>query len=691
MRRIWLFLFVSFTSVAANGAGLFGIPDVPVDSSDFVSADQIMQNATANTQCATKIFADALSANADAVTEYDHETDIRAWAYAIFYSPDVLNRVLACPEFVNAADDETIRFIPIQYEFPGGRKIVINYETQPKVLKQRLLLASRPNLPDGPSNPDIMGDGDAVWTNTDPAWYGIMVTQAGALRDMVGPDKNNVVSLKYISDNIDSLYPRDVGRGACTSRSGSEWTGGNDKDMINRAVHKTVGVDGDTNDYYVAGKINLQWLSYMEIALDVVITVVTFGGGTAVMGATKAARASRASKALVKTAKEMRGGIEGFKTYSELLTKHKKILNELETIDRARNATKYDELVKESKTIAEQISKMEKAEKGLKNAARVKDYSELVANAGKTRKQIKKYEDLIAAQRELKSLESKLKTADGVKKYGPRATELNKQIREASNGFVRSVEENESAVKNLQKSLKNTESKISEMEKYDDVIKEYREVSKSISEMQKYTREFRNLRKARVARTGNVATRTWRLFRAASTGGKKINRAAHVARSSMKSGRIKDWLFHSTMKNLTRLGKLERDAGFLYGVIKFAGDMYDWTETTNDEFTSGVDFAPLLLLSADDIQGQENVINYGMWMLWAGDYVSAADDDAAYLQAMDFAEKFHQDLVDSQESDGNVACDVDIYVVRPIIRNPGDDNAALYYLFMNGEPWTTRN
>lgn len=101
-----------------------------------------------------------------------------------------------------------------------------------------------------------------------------------------------------------------------------------------------------------------------------------------------------------------------------------------------------------------------------------------------------------------------------------------------------------------------------------------------------------------------------------------------------------------------------------------------------------VDFSPFLLLSADDIQGQENVINYGMWLMWAGDSVSAADDDAAYLQAMDFAAKFYEDLKEHQ-GNSNSPCNVDIFVVRPILRNPGTEAAALYYLIMNDTPWTT--
>ena len=119
--------------------------------------------------------------------------------------------------------------------------------------------------------------------------------------------------------------------------------------------------------------------------------------------------------------------------------------------------------------------------------------------------------------------------------------------------------------------------------------------------------------------------------------------------------------------------------------------MYDWAETSTGDYTSGIQFKPLLLLSADDIEGQENVVNHGMWLLWQGDTYSASDDDAAYLQAMDFAEKFYRDLLDVQSETNDNSCNVDIYVVRPIIRNPGEPNAELYYLIMNDTPWSTAN
>ncbi|MDW2975126.1 MAG: hypothetical protein R8M70_03700 [Alphaproteobacteria bacterium] len=529
----------------------------------------------ADTPCASRVFADALAQTANKALETAHETDIQTWIYQTFAVPDVLNKVLACPEIANVPDDEIIKFIPIQYIFPGGREIVVNYETQPRVLKQRLILANKRNLSSGGDSPRIGATGDdAIWTNTDPAWYAIMVTEHGALDEFVGPDKNNTISLNYIKNNINKLFPSGRG-GKCTDRSAKS----RDITVINKVMSEhTVNIKDDTNDYYVAGDVNLQWLSYAEMALDVVITVATFGAGTMVMGTTKAARASRALKGMSTT---------------------------LRTLSKSDDVVKYVRAVRQAEKLTDEIKTLDK-----------------VADATK-------------------------------------------------------IADKTDELKKLQNSIK-------DMEKIDDV-KKYRDTSRAFSEANAVRR---GLRAVRNAQRGNIVARLARATKAAWTGGAKINKAAKLGRTGKISARVRDRLFNFTMKNIGALGKMQATGGLLYGAIKFAGDMYDWTETSTGEFTSGVDFAPLLLLSADDLQGQENVVNHGMWLMWVGDSVSAADDDAAYLQAMDFAAKFHQDLSEYQNNTAS-PCNVDIFVVRPVLRNPGSENPELYYLIMNDVPWTT--
>ena len=548
MRIIHILLFLAFSSpVWAN--------DAPI------------------TECASRVFADALAQTANTVDETAHETDIQTWIYQTFALPDVLNAVLACPEIANVPDDETIKFTPVKYVFPGGREIVVNYETQPKILKQRLMLGSKRDLPSGGDNPRIGAHGDdAIWTNTEPAWYAIMVTEHGALNNFVGPDKNNTISLDYIKNNINSLFPSGRG-GKCTDRSAKS----RDNTMINKTMRdKTVDIKDDTNDYYVAGDVNLQWLSYMEIALDVALTVVTMGGSQAITGITKAARASRSLKNLTTTIKQLEK--------IDTVTDYVKLSSQLDAAKAANNA---DEIADITKRMAD-----------LENAD------------------------------------------DNVKLF--------KQSTDA----------------------------VKDMNKYLDALKAMKGLRK--------TKQTGNI----IARGFKGAKATAQSLKAVNTGTKALDKAAKIARKGMKTGRINDWLFQSTMKNIGALGRLGTGTGILYGALKFMGGMYDWTETSTGNFTNNIDFAPLLLLSADDLQGQENVVNHGMWLMWAGDSTSPTDDDAAFLQAMDFASKFHEDLMENQ-NDSNSPCNIDIWVVKPIIRDPGTEHQALYYLVMNDVPWTT--
>ncbi len=579
MKQIFAFccgaLLLANTSLAANAP--------QAESDDFIPAEILLQRAPDATECATAVFANALKQNAGAVSDASSETDVQSWIYQTFALPDVLQSVMSCPEVANAAPDDTIKFLPIEYTFPQGRKIVINYETQPKILSQRILIGDKRNLPtDTDPSPRIGGANDtSIWTNTDPAWYGILVVQSGSLDEFIGDGKNNTISLKYIEDNIDRIYPQGAN---CTSKTALA----GDNKIINVATRNAIGVPGDTNDYYIAGDKDLRWISYAEIGLDVVLSVATFGGWTALSGTTKAARASKTLKNLGGTVRDL-SKMDSVRNYMRLTAQQGKLTQQLKTLDKATNAAEYT------------------------------------------------------------------KISDNLK-------DINKTIKQ--------------------------------MEKADDNVKKYRDASKTFSDLNAYRHTLQGTK--RTPKTGNVATRAWHGLRAtlkgakaARSGNKLINKGAKLARASTMSGRIRDWLFSSTLRNAGALSRVAADTGLIYGIVKFAGDMYDHTEVSTGEFTNNIEFRPLGLLSADDLDGQENIVNYGMWLMWMGDATSAADDDAAYLQAMDFAAKFHQDLELVIEERGAETCDVDIFVVRPVIRNPGDANAALYYMIMNDAPWTT--
>lgn len=528
------------------------------------------------TPCASQVFANALAQSASNVRESDSKEVIQQWIYSVFTDKNTISNVLACPEIASVADNETIAFTPVQYIFPMGREVIVKYETQPKILKQRLSLANKRELPESDPNPRIGApDDNTIWTYTDPAWYAIMVVESGALSNFVGPNKNNTISLKYINDNIDSLYPQNSG---CTTKHAFA----RDSKPINRAVKQTVNIENDSNDYYVAGDANLAWIGYTEIALDVVITVATMGGGMVLTGITKSARASRALKGLSSAL----GGLRKLDTVQDYIKQSARIAQLTDDIAKLDDAAK----------IAEKTAELDKLKDSIKT----------------------------------------LEQADDVKKY--------------------------------------------------------KEAAETFSDLNKYRKTLKGIKA--IKQRGNVIARGVKVAKSAKAamgGNKLITKGAKLGRASKLSTRVGDMLFQSTMANLGRLGKMETIGGAIYGGIQFVGGMmYDFTETSTGDFTNDIEFKPLLLLSADDLQGEQaDKINYGMWLMWMGDSTNPADDDAAYLQAMDFAAKFHEDLMEVQ-NDKNTPCNVDIYVAKPILKNPGTVDSEIYYLIMNDVPWTTK-
>lgn len=630
-------------------------------SDTFKTTEEVLQelNATNETKCAYEIFANALveSAKADAISEYNTEKEIEAWAQTVIQSPNVLKQILECPEVKSVPDDTNITFTPVIYEFENGRTITINYTSQPKILRQHILLALKPKLPSSNINPDLMDlDNNDTYTNTEPAWYAIMVVQHGVLSEYVGPNKNNTLSVKWIDENISKIYPKGY---YCTSKSALA----NNSDTINRVVHNVVNAENDSNDYYVAGDVNLGWIMYAEIAADVIITAVTFGGGAVVSGTLKSIRSTKAAKGLVKSIKKLTK-IDKVKDYMQATRRVSELSDDIVKLEKnIKNANNYEKALKNA----------EKARK----AGRIKD----------AEKYEKEAHDIFEASKKIDTniTTDALKNVDKLKKQRKTLT----TTLEEANQDVLKLENPKKYDKNYSKLSKENKAALDEATEN---ITKYKENSEALTDLMEYRRKLQSIRRPR----GNVITRTLRSFSKAQTGTETIDHAAHLARAglSSRSAKISDWLFHSTLKTGSRLAKFEEMGGLLYGAVSFLGDMYDQTSTTSKEFSNGIDFKPLCLLSADDIKGQENVVNYGMWLMWEGNSTDSADDDAAFLQSMDFASKFFYQL-DKYQDEHGAECDVDIYVVRPIIKldeiNTENPKGELFWLFMNDIPWSTHD
>ena len=626
---------------------------VHADDNRIMTAEEILDVARDEhpTPCATEIFSNALIANSDKIFRDSLEHEVRTWAQMTMNDADVLEQILKCPEVESVSDETTIVFTPVVYTFPNGRMITINYSTQPKVIKQKLILARKPSLPTNVANPKLMDFNDpAKYLDTEPSWYAIMVVQHDSLKDFVGHDKNNTLSLKYLDEHIDEIYPKGY---YCTSRSAIA----NDMDTVNRVVHQVLNIEDDSNDYYVAGDINLEWVMYAEIVADIVITVVSFGAGQIVTGAAKGVRATKAAKTLSKTLK----ALSKLDDVKDWLNMTRKI---------TRNADKIADIEKN-------IKNAEKYAAALKNIDKGEDVAKYKKEAEEILKAAQKIDPDMTADA--------LKSADKLE-------DLNKNKKE------------------LEETVKTLEKEADDLAKKSKNVRDYKESAEQFGEAMKYRRELRGLLRKP---TGNFLARSFRTFKAINNGALKLNKANRVARAglSSRSARVSYWLKDQTLKFGSRLGRFESKAGLLYGAASFLGDMYDKTSTTSQEFSNGIEFKPFCLLSADDLEGQDNVVNYGMWLMWTGNSVDDSDDDAAYLQAMDFASKFAyqlneylKELPPAQHvisplgnpmlvSRDKFLCNVDIYVVHPFIRldesDTNDPKGEMYYLFMNETPWTT--
>ena len=406
-------------------------------------------------------------------------------------------------------------------------------------------------------------------------------------------------------------------------------------------------MEDDDNNYYLAGDRNLKWISVAEVVVDIALSIVSWGGYAAASGAAKGARAARTASKL-RTSLNALIKIESVQKY----------------VRHSLQVAKYTKEIDNMNDLAKSIRNIEKLEQAL----------------AKIPKNSKKYERVAQQLENAKRLKSQ-----NMWKLGKAGRDIDK---------VEDIEKLDKMIVQNQKNINEIKTTMAEMARTNKNVAEYVKEYDALKDAIKYSRELKSFRN--IPHTGNVMTRTWqgaknigKSIKAANTGTKTLDRAEKVARQATKSGRARDWLFHSTMRNIGRVARVGEDLAALNFVLGIIGGFYDWANTETDEFTNGIKMSPLLLLSADSIEGQDNVVNYGMWLMWSGDSTNVADDDTAYLQAMDFAQKFYQDLTEVQDESGRHACDVDIYVVRPIIRNPGTNSQELYWLVMNDEPWST--
>lgn len=102
--------------------------------------------------------------------------------------------------------------------------------------------------------------------------------------------------------------------------------------------------------------------------------------------------------------------------------------------------------------------------------------------------------------------------------------------------------------------------------------------------------------------------------------------------------------------------------------------------SASTEIMDNVKFNSFGLLSADDLEGRDNVVSHGAWIQF--EESGEINEDDTLNEALAFAEAFQQDMNTINAEDPQ--CDVDIYVVQPGISNPEKlGTREVYYVIQN--------
>lgn len=102
--------------------------------------------------------------------------------------------------------------------------------------------------------------------------------------------------------------------------------------------------------------------------------------------------------------------------------------------------------------------------------------------------------------------------------------------------------------------------------------------------------------------------------------------------------------------------------------------------SASTEIIDNVKFNSFGLLSADDLEGRDNVVSHGAWIQF--EESGEVNNDDALNEALAFAEAFQEDMNTINSEDP--LCDVDIYVVQPGISNPEKlGTREVYYVIQN--------
>ncbi|MDR0803581.1 MAG: hypothetical protein LBO08_00620 [Rickettsiales bacterium] len=627
---------------------LFTLSSVYADEAvPTTAAQQLQAEFAAGPSCEQTVLAAALVENQGAVSEDMSDIAVRGWIYQTFRNAAAAKKLLECEKTKNMQDLDELDVPSIVYRFPGGREITTKYTAVKKLLTQRVMLGDKRNaakIVAKCKNSDIEcidPNNGTIWLNSEPSWYGIMVVQAGSLNDFIG-DENasaNLISMKYIEQNQDLLYPKN------SNHSGPLGS------LAVATSDMCTSMSGwaDSEDIVNIAALRAAVMPDGEkngnqyyVAGDVDLRWVGYTELVAdvaltvvTFGGSQAVSAGIKGIRAGRMVKNLKTGLTGLRKLPHVI-EYEKATNAV--LDAQRAVAKSQKAIKEGKLFGRDLVEAEKVVAD--GAGKIKEL-EKAANALKT---ADKTGDIVKMEKSAEQLREAYKLVIGLNK-------LKKawQVKQTGNVMARGAKA--------------------------------------------------------TAKTAKAAVQTIRALNKANKVIKKGNKVARAAMST-KSAVVKDWIFSNALRFTGATARLYGKYELLDGALDIAKDFWDITDVDSSNMTSNINFKPFNLLSADDIAdqtaaatGQEvREINYGLWLMFLGHSSDPRDDDAAYLQAMDFAAKFSEEMEDVTDEElergrsQSTMCNVDVFVVRPIVKmaSEDDENPELYYLIMNSIPWQIR-
>ena len=132
---------------------------------------------------------------------------------------------------------------------------------------------------------------------------------------------------------------------------------------------------------------------------------------------------------------------------------------------------------------------------------------------------------------------------------------------------------------------------------------------------------------------------------------------------------------------------------FFISLLKANGYSTASTSITDDPKYKNLKFNSFGLLSADDIEDHENDVSHGTWLQFdtVGEYNSGDKNNPgdAENEAARFAQEFAKDVKKVNANDP--LCDIDIFVVRPVIGDPFNKGQSDIYYLLYTDPTADNN